>query len=145
MAHKNPYYLQPAADSRAHQWIRKDYFGAIGTPLELATLLENLGDGSQTASTRGEPIVKVGSRVQLLDLQTEETFFVELCEPEDARPEQARISILSPLGARLLGLQRNGTAEVSLLRSRLRFMVVNILRAGEQTQPHPDKAGAEQG
>ncbi|AKJ94571.1 MULTISPECIES: GreA/GreB family elongation factor [Thioalkalivibrio] len=145
MARNNPYYLRPAADTRTHQWIRKDYCGAIGTPMELACLLEKLDDGSQAAATRGEPIARVGSRVQLLDLQTEETFVVELCEPEDARPEQAKISILSPLGARLLGLQRNGTAEVSLLRSRLRFMVVNILRADERTPQHPDEADPEKG
>ncbi|WP_018948729.1 GreA/GreB family elongation factor [Thioalkalivibrio sp. ALMg11] len=145
MAHKSPYYLRQAHVTRANQWIRQDYCGTLGTPLELAALLEKLDDGSQVAATRGEPVARVGSRVQLLDLQTEETFVIELCEPEDARPEQARISILSPLGARLLGLQRNRTAEVSFLRSRLRFMVVNILVADEQMQKNSDEAGPEQG
>lgn len=145
MAHKNPFCLRQAVDSRVNHWIRQDYFGAIGTPLELAALLEKIDSDGPAAAPGGEPLARIGSRVRLLDLQTEETFVLELCKPEDARPEHGKISILSPLGARLLGQHRNGMAEVSLLRSQLQFVVVDIVEPAPRNQTQPSEPGPEQG
>ncbi|WP_018137875.1 MULTISPECIES: GreA/GreB family elongation factor [unclassified Thioalkalivibrio] len=132
MARKNSSYLRQAYDSQVNRWVRQDYWGAIGTPVDLASLLEKIE--SETPHTDTAPqcgkVIQAGCCVRLLDLQTEETYLVELCEPEHAQPERGKISILSPLGSRLLGLRKNSLAEITLLRSRLRFLVIEILAPG---------------
>lgn len=132
MARKNSSYLRQAFDSHINHWVRQDYCGVISTPTDLASLFEKLE--SEAPHTESAPrcgqVIQTGCCVRLLDLQTEETYLVELCEPEHAQPEHGKISILSPLGSRLLGLRKNSLAEISLLRSRLRFLVIDVLEPG---------------
>jgi len=50
------------------------------------------------------PFVRIGSRVEFLDLSSEQTRDVRVSLPRDASIDDARISVLSPVGAALIGL-----------------------------------------
>ncbi|MEJ8839104.1 GreA/GreB family elongation factor [Ramlibacter sp. AN1133] len=71
-------------------------------------VLHELLEGSEVlASPAPVPVslVTLGSRVLLQDTaRTGAPYQLTLCEPRDARPAQACISVLSPVGASLLGL-----------------------------------------
>jgi regulator of nucleoside diphosphate kinase len=56
-------------------------------------------------------LVTLGSRVLLQDTaRTGAPYQLTLCEPRDARPAQGCISVLSPVGASLLGLRAGQVA-----------------------------------
>jgi len=56
-------------------------------------------------------LVTLGSRVLLQDTAREVApYQLTLCEPQDARPAQGWISVLSPVGASLLGLRAGQVA-----------------------------------
>jgi len=50
------------------------------------------------------PFVRIGSRVEFQDLSNGQTRVVRLSLPRDASIDEARISVLSPVGAALIGL-----------------------------------------
>jgi regulator of nucleoside diphosphate kinase len=50
------------------------------------------------------PFVRIGSRVEFQDLSSRQTRVVHISLPRDASIDEARISVLSPVGAALIGL-----------------------------------------
>ncbi len=50
------------------------------------------------------PFVRIGSRVQFKDLSNDQVRDVRISLPRDASIDDARISVLSPVGAALIGL-----------------------------------------
>ncbi len=70
-------------------------------PLELA-----LHDATLVSprSVEGD-IVTMYSQVLLRDLATSQLYKLTLCYPSDAEPESGFVSVLSPVGASLLGLR----------------------------------------
>ncbi len=50
------------------------------------------------------PFVRIGSRVQFHDLSNDQTRTVRISLPRDASIDDNRISVLSPVGAALIGL-----------------------------------------
>ena len=50
------------------------------------------------------PFVRIGSRVEFQDLSSGQTRLVRISLPRDASIDEARISVLSPVGAALIGL-----------------------------------------
>lgn len=56
-------------------------------------------------------VVTMLSRVAVVSCGSAERSEVTLCYPEDADPQQGRISILTPLGAALLGLRAGDVAQ----------------------------------
>lgn len=112
-------------DAQFSNLIRHDCFGVMRSPLDLALLLEKIDSVKESSASRPSAI-RNGSNVRLLDNQTDETFTVELCDSDASRPEQAKISILSPLGAALLGRKRGETATIELMRRKLRFTIIDV-------------------
>ena len=73
---------------------------------ELLASSEVLADAAVPAS-----LVTLGSRVLLQDARhADARYQLTLCEPRDARPSQGCISVLSPVGAALIGLQAGQVA-----------------------------------
>ncbi|MBV0934330.1 GreA/GreB family elongation factor [Marinobacterium sp. A346] len=73
----------------------------FSSPLQLLSTfsrIERLRHSNQAHCARP------GSRLLLRIQQTDETCILQLVLPAEAAPEQQRISVLSPLGAALLGL-----------------------------------------
>jgi regulator of nucleoside diphosphate kinase len=64
-------------------------------------------DDSELVPSRTIPddVVTMHSKVLLRDLETSRRYRLTLCYPEDAEPAAGWVSVLSPVGASLLGLQ----------------------------------------
>ena len=78
-----------------------------------AEALQDLLDASDVLAGPAVPVslVTLGSRVLLQDTaRASGPYQLTLCEPPDAQPAQGRISVLSPVGASLLGLHAGQVA-----------------------------------
>ena len=70
------------------------------------SLARTLDDASVVAAPAiPRDVVTMRSRVSLRDLETSRRHRVTLCYPEEAEPAAGLVSVLSPLGASLLGLR----------------------------------------
>lgn len=78
--------------------------------------------------------VRLGAWVAYRDLRTKRERHVRIVRPEEADPEENYVSVLSPLGAALIGLASGATFRWSGPDGRLRAVkVLNILN--EEPQP----------
>lgn len=77
-------------------------------PGHLADWLES----AEVTSSRAAPgdLVTMNSRVEIVDAHTHHRQVLTLCYPGDAEPAAGLISVLSPVGASLLGLRAGDTA-----------------------------------
>src|SRR6185312_11736279 len=69
-------------------------------------------DGAELVSSQqvAPDVVTMYSQVQLADLATGSEYSLTLCYPADADPAAGRVSVLSPVGASLLGLRVGSVA-----------------------------------
>jgi regulator of nucleoside diphosphate kinase len=75
------------------------------TPAAAGGPLERLLDGASTVLPRDVPpdIITMHSQVRVADATTGECTVLTLCYPDEADPATGRVSVLSPVGAALLG------------------------------------------
>ena len=71
---------------------------------------------------------RVGSRVILEDEQTKERFSYLLVGPDEADPQQGKLSIASPLGKSLLGKKPKEPFTLTLPQAVVRYRVVSVER-----------------
>ena len=71
---------------------------------------------------------RVGSRVVLEDEPTKERFCYLLVGPDEADPQQGKLSIASPLGKSLLGKKPAEQFTLTLPRAVVRYRVVSVER-----------------
>lgn len=72
------------------------------------------------------PRVKPGSRVVILDEQSNEKVSFVLVPPEQSKPESGKLSFLSLLGSQLLGARLGQRVGVDILGRSLFFRVIKI-------------------
>ena len=72
-------------------------------------LLQELGRASTTAPGRKTQVVVMGSHIRFRDESTGRDREAQLVYPEEADAAQNRISILTPVGAALIGLSEGQT------------------------------------
>ena len=72
---------------------------------------------------------RVGVRVTLKDLQTKEEFAYTLVGPEEADPQNGKLSIASPLGKSLLGKKKGAKFSLNLPKSIVPYLVVDVGRS----------------
>lgn len=72
-------------------------------------------------------VVTMNSRVRLQDIEGGSEFEYELVFPRSASPEEGRISVLTPLGAALIGARVGESIEVSTPRTTRRLKVVELV------------------
>jgi len=77
--------------------------------------------------TLSETGMMPGCSARLLDLSDQTEVWLTLVYPQQEQPEQGFISVLSPLGAALLGKNVGEVAEVTLFRRTLRFMLCDLM------------------
>jgi len=94
--------------------------GALDAKLSRVRIIDDLDVKS------GE--VRVGSRVLLEDEQTKERFSYVLVGPDEADPQQGKLSIASPLGKSLLGKKPSEQFTLTLPRAIVRYRVVTVDR-----------------
>lgn len=68
-----------------------------------------------------------GCSARLLDLSDQTEVWLTLVYPQQEQPELGFISVLSPLGAALLGKNVGEVAEVTLFRRTLKFMLCDLM------------------
>jgi len=74
---------------------------------------------------------RVGMRVTLKDLQTKEEVAYTLVGPDEADPQQGKLSIASPLGKSLLGKKKGEKFTLILPKTLVPYLVMNIERPTE--------------
>jgi regulator of nucleoside diphosphate kinase len=80
---------------------------------------------------KGRPdLVAMGSRVTFRDNTTDQTRTVTLVYPEDADVAQNRISVLTPIGAALIGLSTGQSIAWQTLEGQSRSLTVIAVEAG---------------
>ena len=75
-------------------------------------------------------LVAMGSRVTFRDNTTGQTRTITLVYPEDADVAQNRISVLTPIGAALIGLSVSQSIEWQTLEGKSRSLTVTAVDAG---------------
>lgn len=81
-------------------------------------------DGLEVAE--GE--ARVGTKVTLRDLQTKEEFSYLMVGPDEADPQNGKLSIASPLGKSLLGKKKGEQFMLNLPRTSVPYKVLEIER-----------------
>lgn len=80
--------------------------GSLPDILEEGPLVADLVDAREVPAD----VVTMYSRVEICDLATSQRSVLTLVYPSDAEPGAGFVSVLSPVGASLLGLRVNDTA-----------------------------------
>ncbi len=68
----------------------------------------------------------MNSKVEILDLDTQETMTYALVFPRDANIDEGRISILAPLGTAILGYRVGDEFEWEMPNGQRRLKIVKI-------------------
>ena len=71
--------------------------------------------------------IRLGSSVELKNIDTHERGWLQLVTPSQASYRRNRISILSPLGADLLGKTTDHDIQLTLLRHQLNLRVLTVM------------------
>ncbi len=102
---------------------------------QLLLQLESAAKGKRKALS--ETGMMPGCSARLLDLSDQTEVWLTLVYPQQEQPEQGFISVLSPLGAALLGKNVGEVAEVTLFRRTLRFMLCDLMSVKQPPAFHP--------
>lgn len=96
--------------------------------LQLANIVHCIADDSATHRLNtGASCIRPGSSVELHNTDTDERGWLQLVYPPQASLRQNCISIVSPLGAALMGKAPGASIQLTVLRQRLRFNVLTVL------------------
>lgn len=71
---------------------------------------------------------RIGMAVTLRDLQTKEEVRYQLVGPDEADPQQGKLSIASPLGKSLLGKKTGEKFTLNLPKTTVPYLLVNVER-----------------
>jgi len=71
---------------------------------------------------------RIGATVTLLDEQTSEKFSYEIVGPDEADPQNGKLSMASPLGKSLLGKKEGERFTLNLPRATVPYKVLKIKR-----------------
>jgi regulator of nucleoside diphosphate kinase len=102
---------------------------------QLLLQLESAAKGKRKALS--ETGMMPGCSARLLDLSDQTEVWLTLVYPQQEEPERGFISVLSPLGAALLGKNVGEVAEVTLFRRTLRFMLCDLMSVKQPPAFHP--------
>lgn len=107
-------------------------------PWQLQQLLLQLESAAKSKrKALSETGMLPGCSARLLDLSDQTEVWLTLVYPQQEQPEQGFVSVLSPLGAALLGKNVGEVAEVTLFRRTLRFMLCDLMSVKQPPAFHP--------
>jgi regulator of nucleoside diphosphate kinase len=109
--------------------------------LQLESLDQTLESAEVTSSERiPRDVIRMNSRVRVLDLDTRKKGLYTLVFPEHADLSTSRISILAPVGLALLGRRQRDMIEVKVPGGIRRLQVEHVLyradTARKRVRPH---------
>lgn len=122
----NELSLSRTSAHSATRYFMKNTWGFSYSPVNMMSIIGKL-DQLQENNIANQYRARIGNLVKLYDADQRQEFTLELVSSDESAPEQGRISILSPLGAAILGLSKGEWTEVSLLGKTFHFEVLNIL------------------
>ena len=98
------------------------------TALQLNHIVHSLADcHHQSELNHDSCTIRLGSSVELKNLDTNERGWLQLVPSSQASYRRNRISILSPLGASLLGKTTDHDVRLTLLRHQLNLRVLTVM------------------
>ncbi len=97
-------------------------------PWQLQLLLNQLESRTTLKRrTLSETGMLPGYSARLVDLSDQTEVWLTLVYPEQAKPEQGLVSVLSPLGCALLGKNVGQVVDLQLFRRSLRFLLCDLM------------------
>lgn len=97
-----PFVYSTSADLiRLRSYVRARPRGGPGVEL----LIEEIARMEDAPTALSETFVRLGAPVRYKDLRTKRERLVRVVAPEAADPEENRVSVVSPIGAALIGLR----------------------------------------
>lgn len=122
MQHAHPSLYIPAPDYDRLVAIAEG--AARSQPDAADFLLQELGRASTVAPPQKGQVVVMGSRVRYRDETTGESRTAQLVYPEHANAAEQRISVLTPVGAALIGLSEGQTMSWQTRDGRMKSLTV---------------------
>ncbi|MAD77452.1 MAG: hypothetical protein CML20_22230 [Rheinheimera sp.] len=95
--------------------------------LQLAQMFHAIADIKSQSSLCASGFIRPSSKVELQNIDTGESGWLQLVDPEQADYHTWRISLLSPLGCVLPGKTANDVISLQLLGCALRFRILTVL------------------
>jgi len=95
---------------------------------DLEKLLRNVQIISEEEGDAGNNEVKIGSTVELKDLESGEKFTYTLVGSAEADPSENKISNESPVGSAILGRKAGEKVEVEVPAGIIEYEIINILK-----------------
>ena len=86
-----------------------------------------------------ENIVAMNSSVTFIDLDSGEETRISLVYPSDAKVEDMKISILTPIGTALIGLRVGGKIDWPIPGGKVRRLQVTAVSPAPAPEPSPEK------
>lgn len=110
---------------RARDFCLTSDWALTSTPLDIADALSRL-DKDRAPSRRTLSRISLGKEFTLVDRYTNEKIQFVLSSPNDSDPENGRLSFLSPLGLKVVGLLIGDVAKIKIFGRAMSFKVVDI-------------------
>lgn len=108
---------------KTESYYLQNSFNASLRPTALAGVIAKLDDlQDDTASDK----ICVGRQVKLVNMQDQQEYHIELVYPPKHKPSAGRFSVISDLGASLLGLSKGEMAQVNILGKPVLFMITQV-------------------
>lgn len=114
---------------RARNFCLTSDWAMTSTPLDIAVALSRVDVNKKR--TRGRLRISLGNEFTLIDQYTKEKVEFVLASPHDSDPENGRLSFLSPLGLKVVGLQVGDVAKLNIFGRSMSFDVADI-RSGKK-------------
>lgn len=99
-----------------------------------AFLLDELGRASIAVGMPDTPVVRMGSKVEFRDEESGTVQSVRLVYPDQADAQQGHISILTPVGAALIGLSPGQSIQWRDRRGTLKKLTVLAVEGAREKQ-----------
>ena len=121
-------YITDSDKKRLRQLIRDARVAGSEHEVHLKELEEELNRGKVVKSKDvPKDVITMNSKVRLRDLATREEMVYSLVFPEDADPDQNKISILAPIGTALLGYKVGDVIEWKVPAGLRKLKVLEVL------------------
>lgn len=130
--HLLPIYITRQDKFRLQQMIL-EYQKERGLNNELASFAAELNRATAVEPHHIPPdIVRMNSRVSMMDLDTSKEITFTLVFPEDADPDKDKLSILAPIAAAALGYECGDEIEWEVPAGKRRFRITDVSYPPEQ-------------
>jgi regulator of nucleoside diphosphate kinase len=102
----------------------------------ITTFLKHELERARVVDTTAKQVIRLGSKVLYQDSSKTTPSLITLVSPQEADVKRQRVSVLTPIGAALLGLGKGQRIRFAMPWSEER--ILTVLRVEKGTMPHYD-------